>query len=115
MTQNRKRGRNSHEDETEFMPLSKRINNLHINNGMMLDGSSSSSSMPPGEWGPGPPYFQQQQLQQPQQNLPESPPDSLQSSDWSNTPERGPNPFYLDINKQLYEMYLARTQRTSNN
>nr|XP_033333338.1 uncharacterized protein LOC117224477 [Megalopta genalis]XP_033333339.1 uncharacterized protein LOC117224477 [Megalopta genalis] len=29
---NRKRGRNAEDESSEFMPLSKRINNLHINN-----------------------------------------------------------------------------------
>ncbi|XP_004921959.1 uncharacterized protein LOC114253347 [Bombyx mandarina] len=40
MTENRKRSR---EDDTcEFMPLSKRINNLHINNGLVNTSASQS-------------------------------------------------------------------------
>ncbi|CAH2245755.1 jg3964 [Pararge aegeria aegeria] len=42
MTENRKRSRE--EDSCEFMPLSKRINNLHINNNLTSTLSQSSDS-----------------------------------------------------------------------
>ncbi|XP_044252817.1 uncharacterized protein LOC123003855 [Tribolium madens] len=106
MTQNRKRGRNHHEDEVEFMPLSKRINNLHINNGLFLDNSNPLGA---SEWGPGPPNFVHQ--------LPESPPSSVQSLDWNSSPQYSPdlsenqNPHYFNINKLLFEMYVERLQR----
>ncbi|KAJ3645991.1 hypothetical protein Zmor_023605 [Zophobas morio] len=105
MTQNRKRGRSLQEDEVEFMPLSKRINNLHINNGLLLENSNRVGAP---EWGPGPPNFAHQ--------LPESPPSSVQSLDW-NVPQYSPdlnenqNPHYFNINKLLFEMYVERLQR----
>ncbi|KAJ8970237.1 hypothetical protein NQ317_017597 [Molorchus minor] len=114
MTQNRKRGRSFQEDEVEFMPLSKRINNLHINNPMMMDNTANgSSSLNSIEWGPGPPNYLNQ--------LPDSPPSSEQSLDWNNRsqfpPEYTPdlsenqNPHYFNINKLLFEMYLERLHR----
>ncbi|OWR43393.1 uncharacterized protein LOC116773248 [Danaus plexippus] len=42
MTENRKRSRE--DDACEFMPLSKRINNLHINNNINAVSSQSSDS-----------------------------------------------------------------------
>lgn len=104
----RKRGRAHQEDEVEFMPLSKRINNLHINNGLMLDGSSNHMASP--EWGPGPP-------QNFMNRMPESPPESVQSLDWGSLPQYAPdlnenqNPHYFNINKLLFEMYIERLQR----
>ncbi|KAJ8956689.1 hypothetical protein NQ318_014044 [Aromia moschata] len=114
MTQNRKRGRSVQEDEVEFMPLSKRINNLHINNTMLMENSTGgNSSISPIEWGPGPPSYVNQ--------LPESPPSSEQSLDWNSVsqfpPEYAPdltetqNPHYFNINKLLFEMYVQRLQR----
>ncbi|KAJ8926368.1 hypothetical protein NQ314_021257 [Rhamnusium bicolor] len=114
MTQNRKRGRNPQEDEVEFMPLSKRINNLHINNGMLLENSTGDpTSINSIEWGPGPPNYTN--------HLPESPPSSEPSLDWNSMsqfpPEYSPdlsenqNPHYFNINKLLFEMYVQRLQR----
>lgn len=112
----RKRTRNTTEDEVEFMPLSKRINNLHINNGMLVEGQNSACL----EWGPGPPLTQQQQhlgTNFTLNNLPESPPSSEQSVDWNLMPQYSPdlsenqNPHYFNINKLLFEMYLERLQR----
>ncbi|KAG5898912.1 hypothetical protein JTB14_000158 [Gonioctena quinquepunctata] len=102
MTQIRKRGRNLLEDEVEFMPLSKRINNLHINNTMLLD----NTSLNPVEWGPGPPNLGN--------NIPDSPPTSEPSQDWSQySPDlsENQNPHYFNINKLLFEMYIQRIQR----
>ncbi|XP_028145592.1 uncharacterized protein LOC114339156 [Diabrotica virgifera virgifera] len=118
MTQNnRKRGRNPKEDEIEFMPLSKRINNLHINGSMLLDNASHPSTMNSAEWGPGPPNYINY--------IPESPPSSDQSLD-SNilhyqqteyTPDltEVQNPHYFKINKLLFEMYIQRVQRGCQN
>lgn len=102
----RKRGRNLHEDEVEFMPLSKRINNLHINNGLFFD---NSNPMETAAWGPGPPGYTQ--------SLPETPPSSVQSIDWNSVPQYTPdlnesqNPHYFNVNKLLFEMYLQRMHR----
>ncbi|KAL1489173.1 hypothetical protein ABEB36_014111 [Hypothenemus hampei] len=105
MTQNRKRSRSVH-DETEFMPLSKRINNLHINN--MLNDHNSRLAFT--EWC-------QTSSNHQQQTFPESPGDSDQSIDWSVNPQYSPdlnesqNPHYFSINKLLYEMYIERMSR----
>lgn len=113
----RKRGRNIHEDEMEFMPLSKRINNLHINNTLLLNRSNNNPAISTNsiEWGPGPPY-----LQNITSNIP-TPPESVQSLDWTNTiPQYSPtlneseNPYYFNINKLLFEMYWERQQRAGN-
>ncbi|KAJ8922967.1 hypothetical protein NQ315_001513 [Exocentrus adspersus] len=107
MTQNRKRRRSLREDEVEveFMPLSKRINNLHINNTMLLDSSSGERSTP---------------IWSSMNQLPDSPPSSEQSLDWNMSQfplEYSPdlnenqNPHYFNINKLLFEMYLQRVQR----
>ncbi|XP_050309027.1 uncharacterized protein LOC126745297 [Anthonomus grandis grandis] len=94
MTQNRKRCR-SFQDETEFMPLSKRINNLHINNMMTESGCA--------EWS--------------QNRISDSPTGSEQSSEYNYSSQYSPdlnesqNPHYFNINKLLYEMYLERMNR----
>ncbi|GJQ81701.1 hypothetical protein Trydic_g9144 [Trypoxylus dichotomus] len=115
MTQNRKRGRNVHEDEMEFMPLSKRINNLHINNTLLLSNANTEASTSTNniEWGPGPPYLQNNL----NSNIP-TPPESVQSLDWNNPiPQYSPslseseNPYYFNINRLLFEMYWERQQR----
>ncbi|KAK9888281.1 hypothetical protein WA026_000544 [Henosepilachna vigintioctopunctata] len=111
MTQNsnfrsRKRTRNQQE-EVEFMPLSKRINNLHINNSLLFENQASSTQNSI-QLGPEPPNgcF----------NLPDSP----QSLEWSNAvPNYSPelsetqNPHYFNINKLLFEMYIERLHRES--
>ncbi|XP_071051848.1 uncharacterized protein [Onthophagus taurus] len=97
MTQNRKRGRNVLEDEMEFMPLSKRINNLHINNTLLTNPPNLGN----GEW---PVAY----------GLP-TPPES--NNDWTSyNPELSEteNPHYYNINKLLYEMYIERQQRSRN-
>lgn len=117
MTHNRKRGRDSKEDEIEFMPLSKRINNLHINNSnMLIESSCHSSSTNPIEWGPGPPNYSNY--------IPESPPSSEQSVDFNILQYQSEympdmtetqNPHYFKINKLLFEMYVQRLQRGCHN
>ncbi|XP_056641461.1 uncharacterized protein LOC130895688 [Diorhabda carinulata] len=118
MTQNnRKRGRNPKEEEMEFMPLSKRINNLHINTSMILDNARLSNSLNNVEWGPGPPNILNY--------LPESPPSSEQSvdlnilhyhqNDYSPDLTESENPHYFKINKLLFEMYIERMQRGCHN
>lgn len=95
----------------EFMPLSKRINNLHINNGLLLENITASSSLSFSEWGPGPPMYQN--------HMPETPPEPIQNLDWDKrtTPQYSPelnetqNPYYFNINKLLFEMYVERLQR----
>lgn len=95
----------------EFMPLSKRINNLHINNGLLFNNMTPSNSLSFTQWGPGPPLYQN--------IMPETPPETIQEQDWSkgSTPQYSPelnetqNPYYFNINKLLFEMYVERMQR----
>lgn len=115
----RKRGRNLHEDEVEFMPLSKRINNLHINGTLFLDNPNlaEQSTQPNGvEWGPGPPCYQN--VGNVSYNGPETPPETVQNINFNNTvPQYNPvlneteNPHYFFKNKLLFEMHLERVQR----
>lgn len=103
----------------EFMPLSKRINNLHINNSLLMDRSQGPPQTAPiniAEWGPGPPYYQESA---PVQNMPQTPPEEVQS--WNQrVPQYTPdlnereNPYYYNINKLLFEMYIERSQRNGN-
>lgn len=102
------------------MPLSKRINNLHINNGLLLDNSNIIQQNISVEWGPGPPYLQNNSSMS--TNIPETPPESVQSLDWNHstthyTPEltEAENPYYYNINKLLFQMYLERQQRNTTN
>ncbi|XP_030751786.1 uncharacterized protein LOC115879225 [Sitophilus oryzae] len=105
MTHNRKRTR-SFQDETEFMPLSKRINNLHIHNMLSEQGPLISA-----EWNlQGPSNTQNVRL-------PDSPSESERSIESNFSPPYSPalnesqNPHYFNINKVLYEMYLERLNR----
>lgn len=75
---------------------------------MLMDSSNIACPLL-SQWGPGPPL--------PQNGIPESPPDSVQSLDWNSLPQYSPelneaqNPYYFSINKLLFEMYLERLQR----
>lgn len=92
----------------EFMPLSKRINNLHINNSFLLKHSIGElSSIKEGASG-STQYINQ---------LPEFPSGSEGGIEWNVSPEYAPdlyeneNPHYFGVNKLLFEMYLQRLQR----
>lgn len=104
----------------EFMPLSKRINNLHINNGLLLENATTPhpNQLDCSQWGPGPPQMYQQHT------LPPTPPEPInnQNIDWNKrtattTPQYSPelnetqNPYYFNINRLLFEMYVERMQR----
>ncbi|XP_054012401.1 uncharacterized protein LOC128894584 [Hylaeus anthracinus] len=111
---NRKRGRNAEEESSEFMPLSKRINNLHINNlsGIQENVSENMET----DWSnrnflPSPNYSDRSQ------GSPSY--DGCSSSQSSYTTEYKPhldateNPFYYESNKLLFSLYIERVQRTS--
>lgn len=111
---NRKRGRNVEEEASEFMPLSKRINNLHINSFTSLQENTAENM--DTDWGntnfiPSPNYSE------PSQGSPSY--DGCSSSQSSTTAEYRPdlnateNPFYYESNKLLYSLYMERIQRTS--
>ncbi|KAG8317444.1 uncharacterized protein LOC124372846 [Homalodisca vitripennis] len=90
MFYNRKRSRSSTEDEgSEFTPLSKRINNLHINNGVLKYVRQ----------GEGTAVLRQLVTQTQHPNY---------------SPDLGPaeNPFYYENNRLLYNLYMERARRS---
>ncbi|OXU17675.1 hypothetical protein TSAR_012081 [Trichomalopsis sarcophagae] len=115
MTQaNRKRGRDMEEESGEFMPLSKRINNLHLNNMGIQDSSSEHL-----EWnGNNHSFVPSPNHSEPSQGS--SSCDGYSSSHSSYTMEYRPdlsatdNPFYYENNKLLYNLHMERLQRTEN-
>lgn len=111
---NRKRGRNAEEESSEFMPLSKRINNLHINGFSGLQENTLESMET--DWGnrnmmPSPNYLEGSQGSPGE--------DRCSSSQSSYTAEYRPdleateNPFYYESNKLLFSLYMERLQRTA--
>lgn len=111
---NRKRGRNAEEESSEFMPLSKRINNLHINGFSGLQENTVENMDTDWEsrsFMPSPNYSE------PSQDSPLY--DGCSSSQSSYTNEYRPdldaneNPFYYESNKLLFSLYMERVQRTS--
>lgn len=105
------------EDTSDFMPLSKRINNLHINNAFQAISNPREAAnmyLKPTEWGPGPPgcYGESQESY----NSPETP-ENAQSPGWnSEAPQYNPeldetqNPYYFN-NKLLFDLFVERMQR----
>lgn len=123
----RKRCRNIHDDDTsEFMPLSKRINNLHINNALQVINNTSepvNMYLKPNEWGPGPPGYSESSLPHSQETYnPETPEnDQVSGSGWNTeapqyTPEldETQNPYYYN-NKLLFDLFVERMQRNGHN
>ena len=114
----RKRGRGADEEISEFTPLSKRINNLHINNG--LTALRDTQQNPPEnievEWSNG--HF----VPSPNHSEPSQGSSSCDGSRSSgiNFPEYRPeldashNPYYYENNKLLYSLYVERMQRHVN-
>ncbi|XP_070159686.1 uncharacterized protein [Polyergus mexicanus] len=110
---NRKRYRNIEEESSEFMPLSKRINNLHINSLSGLRESVIESGMENMEtaWESGN-FMSSSSCSQNS-----SPPGSCGSSQSNFTNDYRPdldateNPFYYESNKLLFSLYMERTQR----
>lgn len=111
---NRKRGRDVEEESSDFMPLSKRINNLHIN-GLSSIQENVAENMDTDccsrGFVPSPNYSDLSQ---------ESPLyDGYSSSQSSYTAEYKPNldaaenPFYYESNKLLFSLYMERLQRIS--
>lgn len=99
------------------MPLSKRINNLHINNAFQVIPTSSepvNMFLKPNEWGPGPPICYNET--QDQYNTPETP-ENIQAPAWNRAaPQYSPeldetqNPYYYN-NKLLFDLFVERMQR----
>lgn len=113
---NRKRGRDVEEESSEFMPLSKRINNLHIN-GLSGLRESAMESMETDDWEGGN-IISSSSCSDVSQNSPSR--DNYASSQSSFTTEYRPdldataNPFYYESNKLLFSLYMERMQRRSN-
>ncbi|GAB1863649.1 hypothetical protein CAJAP_04728 [Camponotus japonicus] len=114
---NRKRYRNIEEESSEFMPLSKRINNLHINSLSGLPENrptgvveSRVESMET-DWESG--NF----MSSPSCSQNSSPRGSCGSSQSNFTNDYRPdldateNPFYYESNKLLFSLYMERMQR----
>lgn len=107
----RKRRRNIEEESSEFMPLSKRINNLHINGFSGLQKStieSMETDWPTENFVPSPNSAELSQKS--------SPSCSSQSSfiaDYRPDLDATENPFYYESNKLLFSLYMERMLRTS--
>ncbi|XP_026273750.1 uncharacterized protein LOC113203339 [Frankliniella occidentalis] len=102
----RKRGRSDADDESrDFTPLSKRINNLHINNGNYSNHSASTHdeihTVSPAERG-GPNTSDEGNNSQGVVQQPMYSPD-MNVSD---------NPYYYEPNKLLYYLNIERMQRS---
>ncbi|EZA56476.1 hypothetical protein DMN91_010381 [Ooceraea biroi] len=110
---NRKRRHNVEEESSEFMPLSKRINNLHIN-GLSGLRESAMESMET-DWDSGNFMSSPSCSEVSSQNS--SPIDnSSQSSfitDYRPDLDAAENPFYYESNKLLFSLYMERMQRRS--
>ncbi|XP_043492705.1 uncharacterized protein LOC122518090 [Polistes fuscatus] len=110
---NRKRGR-IEEESADFVPLSKRINNLHINSlsGLQKGAPESMES----EWGSSNIYCSPNYSEPSQNNSPMH--DTCGSSSSSYTNEYRPdlsvteNPFYYESNKLLFSLHMERMQRS---
>ncbi|XP_077257077.1 uncharacterized protein LOC143894571 [Temnothorax americanus] len=109
---NRKRRRNVEEESSEFMPLSKRINNLHIN-GLNTAAGNTVESMET-DWESGT-FASSPSCSEVSQNS--SPRGSCGSSQSNFTSDYRPdlgateNPFYYESNKLLFSLYVERVQR----
>ncbi|XP_012531929.1 uncharacterized protein LOC105834183 [Monomorium pharaonis] len=109
---NRKRRHNIEEESSEFMPLSKRINNLHIN-GLSGLRENMVESMET-DWESGN-FISSPSCSEVSQNSP--PGGSCGSSQSNFTSDYRPdldateNPFYYESNKLLFSLYMERMQR----
>lgn len=106
----RKRGRD--DEGSEFMPLSKRINNIHIEGNQENSPKQLESNWVNQNFVPSPNAISQDH--------------GSSSSDGSNSnhshysmeyrPELNPNdnPYYYENNKLLYNLHMERMQRLEN-
>lgn len=113
---NRKRRRNVEEESSEFMPLSKRINNLHINglSGLCKNMAGNTMESMETDWESGM-FMSSPSCSEVSQNS--SPRGSCGSSQSNFTSDYRPdldateNPFYYESNKLLFSLYMERIQR----
>lgn len=113
----RKRHRNVEEESSEFMPLSKRINNLHINGlsyGLQKSMMESPMESMETDWENGH-FIPSSSSSDVSQN---SSPDNCGSNHGNFTTDYTPdlnateNPFYYESNKLLFSLYMERLQRS---
>ncbi|XP_015182437.1 PREDICTED: uncharacterized protein LOC107069544 [Polistes dominula] len=111
---NRKRGR-TEEESAEFVPLSKRINNLHINNFSGLQKIAANSEKSQSE-NSNIPYTSSYINPLPNSSAMDE--NSGSSSSSSYISEYRPdlsvrdNPFYYETNRLLFSLHMARMQRS---
>lgn len=104
------------EESSEFMPLSKRINNLHINGlcGLRENTVENTVENMETDWESGS-FMSSPSCSEVSQNS--SPRGSCGSSQSNFTSDYRPdldateNPFYYESNKLLFSLYMERMQR----
>lgn len=119
----RKRGRTLEDESSEFMPLSKRINNLHLNG---LSGVQDASVVAAAaaaaaaagmvkmdsDWGTST-FVPSPNHSEPSQGSSSCDGFSSNQSNYEYRPDLDSteNPFYYETNKLLYSLYAERMQR----
>jgi hypothetical protein len=103
------------EESAEFMPLSKRINNLHINNLSRVQKGSPErleTNWCNQNFAPSPNHSEPSQSSSSCDGYASS----LSSYSAKYTPDlnASDNPFYYENNKLLYALHMERLQRTTN-
>ncbi|XP_063977577.1 uncharacterized protein LOC135162728 [Diachasmimorpha longicaudata] len=116
MTQaSRKRGRSIEDESSEFTPLSKRINNLHINNlGKLCEVPAESPA--DAEWTnrnfvPSPNHSEPSQSSSSSDGFSLAAQNNFMIQEYQ--PDLSPteNPYYYENNKLLYSLYVERMHR----
>jgi len=108
----RKRRHNVEEESSEFMPLSKRINNLHINNFSALRENAMESMET--NWDNGNFMSSPSCSEVSQSSLPiDSSSQSSFITEYRPDLDATENPFYYESNKLLFSLYMERMQRRS--
>lgn len=114
----RKRHRNVEEEASEFMPLSKRINNLHINGlsyGLRENMVENPMESMETDWESGH-FISSPNSSDVSHNS--SPRNNCGSNNSNFTTDYRPdlnateNPFYYESNKLLFSLYMERMQRS---
>lgn len=117
MNRFRKRRRDIEEESSEFMPLSKRINNLHINGLSGLHGENTAGNtvesmetdFESSMFMSSPSCSEVSQTSSPRGSCGSS--QSTFTSDYRPDLDATENPFYYESNKLLFSLYMERIQR----
>ncbi|KAF7995361.1 hypothetical protein HCN44_006468 [Aphidius gifuensis] len=106
---NRKRVRNADDESSEFTPLSKRINNLHINSlGKPVNQQIGNN------WSNGNNSVTTNNIESSQHSSSSSSCNGYQSQDYRPHLNANDNPYYYENNKLLYSLYTDRMNRRTN-